>query len=254
MNVDDQVKERPILFSPEMVQAILAGRKTQTRRIIKPQPCWDENQVKWVWDVKTKGRAAWGPEYHRPSMGALFGMQDACPYGRAGERLWVRETWQLLLARPVSWGAGEDDWDYDAEEADGIPKTEPIMGGSLLYLADGDKKRCNWWRPSIHMPRWASRINLEIIKVRVERLQDISESDAIGEGVMKNWIGDNCPPEYDGEWENYAYPDGYDCFPCDSARESFSTLWDSINAKRGFSWDVNPWVWVIEFKVLDGKQ
>jgi len=161
-------KEHPILFSSSSIMAILEGRKTQTRRIIRTQ--------------RTQ--------------------RSSCPY-KVGMRLWVRETWGL----------------YDTE-----PKDGPEHAMIFYRASDGDnyELRYQLWRPSIFMPRWASRIMLEIVRVRVERLQDISEVDAKAEGVTA----------------------------ASSARESYQTLWDQINKKRGWAWECNPWVWVIEFKKL----
>jgi len=187
------VKERPILFSTEMVRAILEGRKTQTRRVIKPKP-WliDPHKVEYnLWECGD------GKETYLIK----------CPYGKPGDLLWVRETWGL----------------YDTQPKDG-------PGKALLFYraSDGEsyELRYQLWRPSIFMPRWASRITLKIINVRVERLQDISEEDAIKEGATFR----------KGEWGEL---------------DAFNYIWDSINAKRGYSWDSNPWVWVIEFKRVE---
>jgi hypothetical protein len=123
------------------------------------------------------------------------------PY-QLGDTLWVRETWAYST-------------DYDGDV---------ILNRKILYRADGEKTILpSTWRPSIHMPRWASRINLEVTGVRVERLKDITEEDALAEGVISS--------DYD---KTYRY--------------AFSVLWDSINAKRGYGWAANPWVWVIEFR------
>lgn len=207
-------KERPILFSGEMVRQILAGQKTQTRRVMRPQPVYPPKYAgahKWVWDYGEK----------------------PCPYGKPGDLLWVRETW-----RP----AASIDANFDAKIAYGRDH--------IYYRADQDGYGATKWRPSIFMPRWASRITLRITGVRVEQVQDISEEDAIAEGIEHNWVGDEpCPLEYADEWRNYA-GDAED-FPCYSAIDSFRSLWDSINGQRqGCSWENNPWVWCIEFEVL----
>lgn len=192
------MRERPIIFSAPMVRAILSGAKTQTRRIIKPQPtpCIGGG-INWY----DKGRSFIGsPENFR----------SYCPYGKPGDRLWVRETW----------GA----WPH-------------MLGGvqreSLRYRADGEYQNehgARRWRSPIHMPRWASRITLEITDVRVERLQDISGMDAKREGVS---VPAHLPH------------DGADL---DYARREYRRLWQSINGPG--SWETNPWVWVIEFKKL----
>jgi hypothetical protein len=182
------MKERPILFSGEMVRAILDGRKTQTRRIMKPQP---DLSMLHVEEEMQNGQGGWE---------GLAG--DACPHGQPGDRLWVRETFAQV----------------------GTPGT---LSGYVRYKADEKAALgaygCQKWRPSIFMPRRASRIILEITDVRVERVQGISNADALAEGI-------NRPID--------------NRYPIDE----FRALWDSINAKRGFGWYVNPWVWVIGFK------
>ena len=208
------MKERPILFSAPMVRALLDGSKTQTRRILKVQP--DEDGLSKVTDgpwVDTSGR------------------QYVCPYGQPGDQLWVRETWGVG-SRPDPWG-GYDGIEYRADEA---------------WLEDGDDFACHkvetpddiclgdyshGWKPSIHMPRWASRIQLEITDVRIERLQDISEEDAKAEGIE---------PELDG-WIDYSNPSAQMCL---NPIDSFRTLWEAINGNG--SWAANPWVWVVEFR------
>jgi len=172
------MKEKPILFSGEMVRAILAGTKTQTRRVVKAK--------------------------HVPFVSNLLGgfldgkwNQRPMPYGRPGDHLWVRETFATDGAGLLWWRAAGDD--------------QPKVGN---------------WKPSIHMPRWASRITLEITAVRCERLNDISEDDARAEGVVAE------PPK------TWIYRADYIA--------AYRTLWESINGPG--SWAQNPWVWVIEFK------
>lgn len=189
------MREKPILFSGEMVRAILDGRKTQTRRVVKGNP----NHLHF------SPFACKADDYHDE-----HGNQYSCPYGARGTRLWVRETFAL--------GPG-----YNGEPPGSAPDWSCVW-----YRADGKQRhkrrnpgaRAGKWRPSIHMPRWASRITLEVKDVRVERVQDISYDYAVSEGVR------------------------YDTTPLDA----FIWLWDSINAKRGHGWDTNPWVWVVEFK------
>lgn len=190
------MKERPILFSASMVRALLADMKTMTRRIAKPVKHPDLGNVY--------------------SPGALVLEQEpqhvidrACPYGQPGDRLWVRETW----AYGIHAMAAKSDKD-----------------GPFVYAADGTEqgRLGDRWRPSIHMPRHASRITLQITSVRVERLQDISEADAIAEGVRNS----------------LHLPGGR------FARENFAHLWWTINGDG--SWESNPWVWVIEFKRVEG--
>ena len=214
------MKERPIIFSSEMVRAILEGRKTQTRRPIKPQPkiiCPTSNPShrygKWkdktfnLFRLLTEGFKLLLPPY--------------CPYGQPGDRLWVKETWRLLDVFEDWWYGG-----YDADIYRGkIPSQRPNPKNlAVEYLADTGED--GPWRPSLHMPRWASRIMLEITKIRVERIQEISNVDVKAEGFAP-W-GD----KYLG----------------------FADLWDPIYARKGFGWETNCWVWVIEFRRLESEK
>ena len=189
------MKERPILFSAPMVRALLAGTKTQTRRIIKPQHLAFFNQ-----DAAAM-LSYWN---ERP-----------LPYGQTGDRLWVRETF----------GHFERNQHFKP-------------GCNVYYRADGNCLELEPWRPSIHMPRWASRITLEITSVRVERLQDISEADAIAEGCTQN---------HNGYYWGGPHPvSGLKQLA--TAKGAYQDLWESINGPD--SWAANPWVWAIEFKRL----
>jgi len=201
------MKEHPILMNAEMVRAILDGRKTQTRRPVKPQPDMEIDGEKFP-----DGSGGWGwvpvwPNGHKWA-GRTLGWAG-CPFGQHGDRLWVRETWRIADSDLCGCGG-----DYCTCGCNG----QPIYAAS--YSA-GDLAEFKPWRPSIHMPRWASRITLEITGVRLERIQDISEADAIAEGAP---------------WE--------DCWP--TYRQSFEALWCRIYDSQ--SWDVNPWVWVVEFR------
>ncbi|MBC0853840.1 hypothetical protein [Pantoea stewartii] len=211
------MKERPILLNAEMVRAVLDGRKTQTRRMVANVD--SDNCLALRKPTKTRN-------------GIYTHVMDApkhnlCPFGAVGDRLWVRETWQgPLVSYDDAYSIFKDPKPYQKVEncvyrADGGPCPE---------FTDADDELRQGWRPSIHMPRWASRITLEITGVRVERLQDISDSDAKAEGC---WYGRGC-----GE------PD-FAVSPADH----FPTLWASIYREK--SWQANPWVWVIEFKRLD---
>jgi hypothetical protein len=203
-------RERPILFSAPMVRAILDGRKTQTRRVAKPR--FDDRKPCEHW--KGENHDGDATMYRHCSHGSE-GL--GCPYGQPGDRLWVRETW--FSSNPKT------------------PSRVRYAADDLIRLEDGLFARavCNppKWRPSLFMPRWASRITLEIVAVRVERLQDISEKDALAEGCEREFKADGSTVWGAGLVE---------------AVENYKTLWDSINAKRGVGWDINPWVWVIEFK------
>jgi len=225
------VKERPILFNADMVNAILDGRKTQTRRIVKP----------------TKDRNGSGCQLAPCEIaGEVNGGDYAlCPYGQPGDRLWVRENFLYLMHGDVTAG----DIKYCAS----------IDSRS----AAGSKNPGYWWRkrPSIHMPRWASRITLEIVSVRVERLLSISDEDAIAEGCYTDdeysdmaggadvWPCQICDGYQVHEHGSLAGASEVDCHSCNSPKKRFSQLWQSIN---GFdSWDANPWVWVVEFRRVE---
>jgi hypothetical protein len=225
------MKERPILFNGSMVRALLDGSKTQTRRVVKPQPA----------DIIAQpgeGKApAWAIVNRPPSTGVcvnVHGNEDwlRSPYGQPGDRLWVRETWQGPLFGNDDMQAYQDDPEsfnqprYCQYAADGGPAPE--------FMTMDDELVCRW-RPSIHVPRWASRILLEIVSVRVERLQDISEADARAEGIT------------DGGCVNCGEPEPCGCPNASpDARDAYVRLWESINGAG--SWDTNPWVWVVEFK------
>ena len=184
------MKEKPIIFSTDMVKAILAGKKTQTRRVIKPQPKYLSYWTVPVWVVKG--------EY----LSGVSKWFTFCPY-QTGQTLWVRETW--------------------IQDCD-----------DKIYKADSEVNPSDFkWKPSIFMPRSFARIFLKITNIRVERIQDISEEDVKAEG----FTGGN-------DLQN----------PCAKpAIKWFFYLWNAINKKRGFGWDVNPWVWVIEFERIKEK-
>ncbi|ELC0799111.1 ASCH domain-containing protein [Klebsiella pneumoniae] len=229
-----KITERGMIFNAEMVRALLSGRKTQTRRIMKPQPepCprgghwWPSNVFKTMLHVEDEmqnGKGGWG---------GLVG--DACPFGAVGDRIWVRETWGV-----VSHAFSDDglmiDWvpDRPATAIHEMPFGNGYYSGYAIYAADGDftwgdddgyEDGRSCWKPSIHMPRAASRILLEITDVRVERLRSMSQDDARAEGV----IAASGPME---------------------AGLAFRELWDSIYGEE--SWKANPWVWVIKFKRIE---
>lgn len=245
------MKERPIIFSGPLVRALLSGAKTQTRRVVKPQPgesgyagipeCDDLGEGRWQWN--------WGPG---PRMdGAWFNPNEdrtqplRCPYGKPGDRLWVREAWSL----------------GNVQAREGL---DPALGFRVTYKADAHKitghaegqRLLRWdhpdasliekalsqraiheWRSPMFMPRWASRLTLEIESVRVERLQEISEEDAEEEGVCETLY------YHDGERLEAAGS------PMSAPRYAFRHLWTSIHgADPVKGWDANPWVWVIGFR------
>jgi len=206
------MKEHPILFSPDMVKAILDSRKTQTRRVVKIRPgdCFNTRRII--------------PGVVCDDDGEYYGFCSEehnykCPYGKPGDHLWVRETWwKCPYITPKMWRDGADTWPSIVYDAD---------------CTDADREQWKEWgwikKPSIFLPKNESRITLEIVNVRVERVGNISAMDCIAEGIKRSTY-------------NLVVQRVYD----ETLR--FKLLWDSINKKRGFGWDKNPWVWVIEFK------
>jgi hypothetical protein len=225
-----QAKERPIIFKDDMVRAILEGRKTKTRRIMKPQPVIDsDGWFRWDGHKPNSKLGAYASNHIDLQAISIF-VGVSCPYGRPGDRLWVRETFMgPLIEEGGDYPNGYWSPEFCEYRAD---------GGAAPEWLDVDGERHQGWKPSIHMPRWASRITLEITDVRVERLQDISEADAKAEGVE---------PLRGGYWRHYQ--PGWTQHQL-SAKGSFATLWDSINGPG--SWEANPWVWAIEFRRVNG--
>ena len=239
MTTETKIKERGILFSPPMVRALLGGRKTQTRRAVKPKPTGTVNGMPYWGDLGIKANLR---EYAHPP----------CPYGQPGDRLWVRERWRV-----AAWHEGEpilieyedgthceesgSDADYYGswyermmeQSADDCARAglKPDDDGIYNMNESGVVTR---WRPSLFMPRWASRITLEITSVRVERVQGISEADALAEGVEQGW-------------RDVQLVGGAQGVSRTTARQAYAALWDSINSKK-HPWASNPWVWVIEFR------
>jgi hypothetical protein len=197
------MKERGILFSAPMVRKLLAGEKTQTRRVVT-----NKTALEWL-----------EPDTFSPAFVADPG-NFLCRYGYAGDRLWVRETWAPVDAEMYAVG--------DSEE---VVYRADLTAAQLVDEAAARKlapklAKAHPWKPAIHMPRWASRITLEITDVRAQRLRDISDDDALAEGVA--------PLAVAGRALSYTH--------------GFRVLWDSINGARdGYSWDANPWVWAISF-------
>lgn len=243
------MSHRQILFSGPMVRALLDGRKTQTRRVVKPKLVelieWfagdaeDDtvapsdfvglNYYKWFDELKNGKHVERGPEWLLHS--TEYPEEGIIPVGRLhgapGDHLWVRETWAAPdycdEIKPSEFASCT--W-YRADDSG------PFETGAIPV--PGEKR--GRWRPSIHMPYWASRITLRISDVRVERLQEISEADAKAEGI-----------QYSERLEGYTVEEG-NFFHCSDPRRSFEGLWESINGPD--SWDENPWVWVIEFEVI----
>lgn len=224
------MKERPILFSGPMVQSILDGKKTQTRRMIRKAFNHDDGWARSVYPDGHGGFTSW--------WGVPLPLQDCHklypngggfkPPWEIGDRLWVRETWSVDDRSALERMNPDDVW-YRASEDN--PEMFPR------------------WRPSIHMPRWASRITLEVTGIRVERLQMISREDAIAEGT--DWR--TCPTYQSIESfteQMIARKLGMACFPVMTIDYigGYKRLWESINGSG--SWDANPWVWVIEFRMV----
>lgn len=237
------MKTRPILFQGAMVRALLADTKTKTRRLVKGE-VEDVREGDWhaprrlvhkptcqrsfCENVDDELLACGGYELSRDGVAKL-----RSPHGKPGDHLWVRETWAGERAEQVGTGA---------------TRTQVVLDGGrlisgLLFAADSILKP-ERWKPSIFMPRWASRITLEVTGVRVERLNDISEADAVAEGIERVGVVHNGATP---TWRDYADQTDRDT-PNEwlSPRNSYRSLWQSINGAG--SWAANPWVWVVEFK------
>ena len=239
MTCETKTKERPILFSAPMVRAILDGRKTQTRRIVRG------STPDWVFT----GFANHGPfraGFRYPSGNGSF---HKCPYGVPGDRLWVRETFDIV-DDPAAYHKDDGpreivEYEGEVYECDDAVRRGPNGERWVVDYAATPPRRAmdvagvRKWHPSIHMPRWASRITLEIESVRVERVQEISGADAVAEGVEQDSFG---------HYFDYRLPNRYreSVSSLMTARGSFVSLWLSINGKD--SWELNPWVWVLTFK------
>ncbi|TIX28793.1 hypothetical protein [Mesorhizobium sp.] len=230
--------DRPILFSAPMVLALLAGTKFQTRRVLNPQP---EHLQVYDW----KGKRLHDSEYRHWCWKGHVGadnwdditkqLSPFLPYA-VGDRLYVREAWRTSMA-------------YDDISPSDMGGEEPIQ-----YIADSAVETFGWrgvavpgrFRQGMHMPRWASRLTLTVAEVRVQRLQDITEADAIAEGTeclappsgtfAGGWRVYGTPPEAGGMWS--------------SARDSYHNLWDTLNADRGYSWAEDPWIVAVTFSVI----
>lgn len=234
------MKERGMIFNGEMVRAILDGRKTQTRRPIK----WKQTRFTEIGEREDGSNWPWSEDAEH-----ACDFWHPCPFGAVGDRIWVRETWGV-----ASHAFSDDglmiDWvpDRPATAIHEMPFGNGYYSGYAIYAADGDftwgdddgyEDGRSCWKPSIHMPRWASRILLEITDVRVERLNAISEEDARAEGII------------DGGCLNCGEPEPCGCAnPEPDATDAFSYLWQSIYGQE--NWNANPWVWVISFERVEG--
>ena len=250
--------EHPVLFNGDMVRAIQSGMKTQTRRPIRPQP--------------TESTYLSGDTLIDAVPGVLMARRIRSPFGAPGDRLWVRETWRPCYSNgPLNW--------HVLYRADGVRIHREEREADLKYMRSGDH-----WRPNIHMFRWASRINLPITRVWVQRIQDISDEDAAAEGLSEFTIGHPKLQAVNGFVAASMVLGFCNSLPssrrrflatCGSAafagvsgwlagggnfpksltcRHGFALIWDSIYAKQGLGWDVNPWVWAAEFQTPEVKR
>lgn len=229
------MKARPILFSTSMVKALLDGRKTQTRRIAK---CGNDNCINMKIFVEKYGKKVMCRNHILDERN-----KEICPYGKIGDFLWVRETFWLFSTphKDVVEGKGHQIIKEDFKNGWGND-----LFKAVYYKAD-EIFKLGRWKPSIFLPRWASRISLEITNIRVESLKNISEEDAINEGI-EGYDSPTGGDDYQDYWKNYTLKDK-DVYGSDYTDpiQSYASLWESINGKG--SWNLNPWVWVIEFKV-----
>lgn len=229
--MDRAIKERGILFSAPMVRALLNGTKTQTRRI-----------------VKGFALELLQPENFTPEYVALPENGNS-PYGYAGERLWVRETF-FAYGRWVtrySEKKQRDEWHFIDMTAECDRAYQYAASNPDVPLAKGRGGMPGWYtRPAIHIPHAASRILLEITSVRVERLQEIGEADALAEGIISHVRGG-------WHWHKHdpSNPDDWHQFGFNTAAFAYQDLWESINGAG--SWDANPWVWRIAFRAVDAR-
>lgn len=195
--------ERPIIMSAESVRALLAGKTTQTRRVIKPQP----DNYAYAEQIYAECYSPYRQIY--------------CPYGVPGDRLWVKETWMITVGAQLVYKATpEKPWRVCGN------------GESSAFT------RLDEWRSPLHMPRWASRLTLEVKDVRIQRLQEAEFYDIRAEGI-------DCP--------THDFPGGFCCSECGDLRSAFCSKWDALNAKRGFPWESNPFCWCITFERLEAR-
>jgi hypothetical protein len=228
------MKERPIPFKGRLVRRILANAKTQTRRLMKPQPTKNAIKLFHTSTIKKTGLPEFTARDPRGQAVAVFPVDEhsviaevVCPYGAPGDRLWVREAFTWIT------GNGIRPW----YRADGEPTGRD---GKVLPTDPG----CRRWMPSIHMPRKVCRIVLEVTGVRAERLQSITDADAIAEGVHELPLQEGQP----GAWWTADVSAGPELH-ARTPRDAFRKIWDEVNGPG--SWDADPWLWVVEFKRID---
>jgi len=217
-------KEKPILFNTEMVQAIMSGRKAMTRRIVKKH--YNNTDIEKHGDgTLMEVQNDTPPDIYNPETKTITRHVKMCvpidrPY-KVGDVLWVRETWQSFFPEEVT-----EKHKQGPRSFSGIP-AESAKGHHMYFYYQADGKVENaLWKPSIHMPRSAARIFLKVTNIRVERLREITAQECVNEGITVN------------QYENEIV--------------TFINLWDGINQKCGYGWDVNPWVWIVEFERIEG--
>ncbi|HDY9012725.1 TPA: hypothetical protein RRI78_001728 [Klebsiella pneumoniae] len=217
------MKERGMIFNAEMVRAILDGRKTQTRRPIK----WKQTRFTEIGERDDGSKWPWSEDAEH-----ACDFWHPCPFGAVGDRIWIRESFFPAPLEMQYTPPRKTMWNIAYRDGVQMEKLAPAEYNPLIYNYER-------WTPSIHMPRWASRILLEITDVRVERLNAISEEDARAEGII------------DGGCLNCGEPEPCGCAnPEPDATDAFAYLWQSIYGQE--NWNANPWVWVIEFKRVEG--
>lgn len=251
------MKEKPILMSAPMVKATLADLKTQTRRPINPQPTLT---TPWKREDVPEGTEKYLPYGLRPDTPANRLILTPCPYGWPGDGLWVRENFRVLNATP----AWESETESGTDGDDGAARVSYVADDAVRDIhdlsvrqdgVDESEQAMRFFQrykiiPSIHMPRWASRINLDIADIRVERLQDISEDDAKAEGVPEEYTYRNITPKMLTSYSSLVNAERAVNPPIlQSWVHGYHRLWDEINGTTGpKSWNANPWVWVVTFK------
>jgi hypothetical protein len=237
------MKERPIIMAAESIGAIEGNRKSQTRRVMKPQPpCVDAVRRLAGIDYRLSNTDPPPASVWR-TMGPVWAVRDLtdgrhdwkCPYGQPGDLLWVRETWGSIEADHPLCKDGRKPQPGDRVVYRANPADDYQWGSGL----PSQGSFC--WRPSIFMPKWACRLWLRVTNVRVERVQEISEADVEAEGAFDGTGLHSF--DCSGPFE--------ECCGHESPQEMFSRLWDSINAKRSYGWDVNPWIWVVTFERVE---